>query len=263
MLAFFKYHGAGNDFIFIDGRENLANLNQQQIAFMCNRQKGIGADGLMILLDSKQYDFEMIYYNSDGLEGSMCGNGGRCITSFAWDCGIQKEKYHFLAIDGAHQAKILKHNGFEKTVELKMGDVNKVISKSDHFEIDTGSPHYLKFASEINNINVFEEGRKIRYSDDYKKSGINVNFIEEKGNKLFVRTYERGVENETLACGTGVTAAAIASAFRQNGLYQHFEIETLGGHLQVDFDINTSSYFTNIRLTGPAAFVFKGKIDLK
>ena len=262
MLAFSKYHGAGNDFILIDGRKIHPNLNQKQIAFMCNRQKGIGADGLMILLDSKEYDFEMKYYNSDGLEGSMCGNGGRCITSFSWDCGIQKENYHFLAIDGEHQAKILKHAATEKIVELEMGDVNEVISKADHFEMNTGSPHYLKFHSEIKELNVFEEGRKIRYSNEYRENGININFIEEQGNQLFVRTYERGVENETLACGTGVTAAAIASAVRQKGQFQHFEIETLGGKLQIDFDMIDASHFRNIRLTGPATFVFEGKVDL-
>lgn len=261
MLNFFKYHGAGNDFILIDARESIPELSDKQIAFLCNRHKGIGADGLMLLKKSKDYDFEMKYYNSDGNEGTMCGNGGRCIISFAYDIGISKSNFSFIAIDGPHKASILENNGFEKIVELEMIDVSSISNEED-FIIDTGSPHHLNFKSEIESLNVFEEGRKIRYSNKFKEEGINVNFIEENENKLFVRTYERGVENETLACGTGVTASAIASSIRQGFKYTEFFIKTLGGDLKVQFDVEPSGKFTNVKLTGPAMFVFKGEIDL-
>jgi diaminopimelate epimerase len=215
----------------------------------------------MLLQDSKNYDFEMKYYNSDGNESTMCGNGGRCIVSFAYDIGIKKSEFHFIAIDGPHSARILDYKIKEKTVELGMIDVSS-ISNEDDFIIDTGSPHHLNFSKEIKELNVFEEGKKIRYSDKFKEEGINVNFIEEQENKLFVRTYERGVENETLACGTGVTASAIASSIRQGFKYQEFFIKTLGGDLKVKFDIEPSGKFTNVKLTGPATFVFKGEIDI-
>lgn len=262
MLKFYKYHGAGNDFILIDMRENPVNLNQECIAFLCHRQKGIGADGLMLLQGSDRFDFEMKYYNSDGNESTMCGNGGRCITSFAYDRGITKSNYTFKAIDGLHDAKILDINNQEKTIELHMIDVNSILKKDNHMEINTGSPHHLNFVDDCKNINVFEEGQKIRYSKDFASNGINVNFIEEHGQKLFVRTYERGVENETLACGTGVTAAAIASAIRQNFKYNCFEIQTLGGQLKVEFKIQSKENFTQIKLTGPAKFVYEGEIEL-
>jgi diaminopimelate epimerase len=262
MLKFYKYHGAGNDFILINAIKEKIQLSNESVAFLCNRHMGIGADGLMLLLPSEKHDFEMKYYNSDGKEGSMCGNGGRCIVSFAYDMGIQKEEYCFWASDGKHHAKILQIENNEKTIDLQMIDVDKVISKDDHTEIDTGSPHHLNFVEDAKMINVFEEGRKIRYSSDFKEEGINVNFIEEQENKLFVRTYERGVENETLACGTGVTASAIASSIRQNLKYNTFNIQTPGGKLKVEFEIKSPTQFTNIRLTGPATFVFKGEIEL-
>ena len=263
MLAFYKYHGAGNDFILIDGRKNPVQLSQPQIAFMCNRQKGIGADGLMLFKDSKNYDFEMKYYNSNGNEGSMCGNGGRCIVSFAYDLGIKKTEYQFMAIDGLHHSRILNSSILERTIELDMIDVDSISIENDTiYIIDTGSPHYLIFVENIKEIKVFDEGKKIRRSDRFKAEGINVNFIEEKGNQLFVRTYERGVENETLACGTGVTAAAIASSIRQNLKYREFNIETLGGNLKVCFDIQSPYHFTNVKLTGPTSFVYQGEIDI-
>ncbi len=262
MLKFYKYHGAGNDFILINAIEHKVALSTKSIALLCDRHKGIGADGFMLLLPSAQYDFEMKYYNSNGKEGTMCGNGGRCISSFAYDMGIQKEAYCFRAIDGKHRARILDIKSTEKIIELQMMDVDSIKNREDHLEINTGSPHHLNFVNNAKKLNVFEEGRKIRYSTDFKEEGINVNFIEEQENELFVRTYERGVENETLACGTGVTAAAIASSIRQAYKYNSFHIETLGGSLKVEFNIESAQRFTNIRLTGPATFVFKGEIDL-
>lgn len=261
MLKFYKYHGAGNDFILFDTRESVIDLKTNEIAFLCDRHKGIGADGLMLLQYSKDLDFEMKYYNSDGIESTMCGNGGRCIVSFAFDVGVQKTEYHFKAIDGLHHARVLKLSRNEKIIELGMIDVDSIINGED-FIINTGSPHHLNFFADIKKINIFEEGQKIRYSDKFKKEGINVNFIEEQENELFVRTYERGVENETLACGTGVTAAAIASSIRQNLKYNEFQIKTLGGELHVKFDINSPTHFTNIKLTGPAKFVYQGEIEI-
>lgn len=261
MLRFYKYHGAGNDFILLDERNTRINLNNQEIAFLCDRHKGIGADGLMRLIESSEYDFEMKYYNSDGKEGTMCGNGGRCIVSFAFDIGIQKSDYQFIAIDGLHQAKILQLDRNEKIIELNMINVDQIIN-NENFVINTGSPHHLNFLTNIDQINVLEEGSKIRYSDHFKKEGINVNFIEERENELFVRTYERGVENETLACGTGVTAAAIGSAIRQKLKYNEFNIKTLGGDLKVSFDIQSENHFTHIKLTGPTSFVYQGEIEL-
>ncbi len=261
-MTFYKYHGAGNDFIVLNCMETPVELSQQQIAQLCHRQKGIGADGLMMLLPSQNHDFEMRYFNSDGNEGSMCGNGGRCIISFAHDMGIVKNHYEFMAVDGLHSGKILAHSGFEKTIELKMADVLVPQKNLNNFQIDTGSPHFVSFFDQIEQVDMVNEGRKIRYSPEFQEKGINVNFVVENGNQLFVRTYERGVENETLACGTGVTASAIASAIRQLLQYKSFDIKTLGGELNVRFETTDGIHFTQVFLTGPAAFVFQGQIEI-
>jgi len=262
MTKFYKYHGAGNDFILINNLNHRTALNTQQIQFLCDRHRGIGADGLMMLLASSSHDFEMKYFNSDGREGSMCGNGGRCIIAFAYDMGLVRDTYHFTAIDGLHSGRILKNGDPEKLVELKMADVHDVRNDDEHFFIDTGSPHDLNFLQDVQDIDVFQEGKKIRYSDFYKEVGVNVNFIEEHEDKLIVRTYERGVENETLACGTGVTAAAIGSGIRQNLRIKNFDIETLGGKLNVRFQTANGKDFTKIYLTGPTRMVFAGDIIL-
>ncbi len=260
MIPFYKYHGAGNDFILLNCLEKPIHLSKTQIEQLCDRHKGIGADGLMYLLPSEKYDFEMKYFNSDGGEGTMCGNGGRCIISFAFDMGFKKDSYSFLAIDGSHKGRILNKSHQEKIIELQMNNVE--IEKGDIKLIDTGSPHYLKFVDEVESMDVFAEGKSIRNSASFIKEGVNVNFIREDGNNLFVRTYERGVEDETLACGTGVTAAAIASSIRQGLQFKKFDIQTLGGELKVSFDSLDSRNFTNVMLTGPAAFVFKGSINI-
>lgn len=262
MIHFYKYHGTGNDFVIINMTRNSYSLSTEQIAFLCNRHKGIGADGLMMLMASEDYDFRMKYYNSDGKEGSMCGNGGRCMLAFAHDMGIIKDQYRFIAVDGEHEGRILKEGATEKLVELKMSDVNHVKALHDNFEINTGSPHYLDFRGEVEKLNVLEEGKSIRYSNTYKREGINVNFVEQKENQLFVRTYERGVENETLACGTGATAAAIAASIRQNLNHKNFDIKVLGGQLNVKFQTEDGNYFHSIYLTGPAVFVFEGAINI-
>jgi len=262
MIQFYKYHGAGNDFIMLNLLEERLIFSQEKIEQLCDRHKGIGADGLMLLMSSEDSDFEMKYYNSNGREGTMCGNGGRCIVSFAYDMGIVQDDYHFRAVDGLHKAYILEINGKIKKVKLQMIDVDEVATINGKMVIDTGSPHYLDFREKVADVNVFEEGRNIRYSDSFSENGVNVNFIEFNDNELFVRTYERGVENETLACGTGVTAAAIATSILQKMKFKDFDIKTQGGNLNVSFDTADGQKFTNIYLSGPAEFVYTGAIDI-
>lgn len=262
MEHFYKYHGAGNDFILFNFMEHQVELSQEQIAFLCDRNKGIGADGLMMLLPSFEYDFIMKYYNSDGKEGSMCGNGGRCILSFAYDMGIKREEYQFVAPDGVHEGRILQKNKIEKIVELKIRDVSNIQVRKSSIEMDTGSPHHIKLVEDVNEIDVVKEGRRIRNSRKYSEEGINVNFLQYHQQELFVRTYERGVENETLACGTGVTAAAIAASILQDIKYNSFHIKTLGGELQVRFKTNNGKDFHHVFLTGPAKYVFEGHIEI-
>jgi diaminopimelate epimerase len=259
-IKFYKYQGAGNDFILIDNREKMANgITTQDIKKMCDRHFGIGADGLMLLNTKEGFDFEMVYFNSDGKEGSMCGNGGRCIVQFASEMGIKKNDYVFSATDGTHAAEI----NLNKQISLKMNDVNGVDYSLDHFVLDTGSPHYVKFVSNIEDINVVSDGRKIRNSREFEKKGINVNFVETLDeDHIFVRTYERGVEDETLSCGTGVTASALMAAHNDNG-FNHVDVKTKGGNLSVEYDKISDSEFKNIWLSGPATFVFSGEYEIK
>jgi len=260
-ISFSKYQGTGNDFVIIDNRQNNIVLTTEQIAFICNRKKGIGADGLMLLGNKEGYDFEMIYYNANGLEGSMCGNGGRCLTQFAYDIGLNKKQYSFIAIDGPHEATI-NEDGW---VYLKMSDVTAVEKNIDNeipfFVLNTGSPHYIEMVDSINSVDVFGLGQMIRFNDRFKSEGINVNFVEQQDDKIFVRTYERGVENETLSCGTGVTAAALISGIEKLG-EQTIQIETLGGKLAVRFNNKGDQVFDNIWLMGPGTFVFSGSITV-
>jgi diaminopimelate epimerase len=258
-IVFSKYQGTGNDFIIIDNRDgNLAELDTQSIKKLCHRRFGIGADGLIILATKEGYDFEMIYYNADGNQSSMCGNGGRCIVRFAYDLGIHKSTYHFLAVDGAHEAEIDTDN----MVRLKMNNVNKVEEHSSYTLLNTGSPHFIKYSNDVRKIDVQKEGHEIRYSDTFGKEGVNVNFVENTGQySIFVRTYERGVEAETLSCGTGVTAAALVSAHNERGFNQ-VEVKTMGGNLSVEFNKNGDESFSDIYLCGPATFVFKGSIKI-
>lgn len=260
-MHFYKYQGAGNDFILIDGREIIPELNAQQIKAICDRNFGVGADGLMYLLKNDQFDFEMKYFNSNGIEGSMCGNGGRCIVSFAFDRGIEQPGFRFLASDGEHLAEILKSKENFKLIKLQMQDVTDIKDIDDHLVLDTGSPHHLTFCNSIAKKNVAAAGKAIRYSKKFKDNGINANFIEQNGNHLFVRTYERGVENETLACGTGVTAAAIGAYLNSPNKFNTYQIQTLGGILKVSFQENNQC-FTNIFLEGPAEYVFEGSIQV-
>jgi diaminopimelate epimerase len=258
-IEFYKYQGTGNDFVILDNRQNeIKDLSHKQIEKLCDRRFGIGADGLMLLTLKDGFDFEMIYYNADGNESSMCGNGGRCLVKFAYDLGIHKSIYKFLAIDGEHEAEI-DTNGI---VRLKMQNVNAVEEHATHSILNTGSPHFVKYAVNVDAIDVVESGKSIRYSKAFEKEGININFVEKiDDNTIFVRTYERGVEDETLSCGTGVTAAALVSAHNENG-YNQIKVKTLGGNLSVEFEKHDTHSFNNIWLCGAAIFVYKGIIEI-
>ncbi len=258
-IHFYKYQGTGNDFIILDNREGrYSRLDTRAVHFLCDRKFGIGADGLMLLNKHDEYDFQMIYFNADGKEGSMCGNGGRCLVKFAYDSGIKKTEYHFIATDGPHIAEI----DLKGLVRLKMKDVSGIKDNADHFILNTGSPHYVHFVQQLEALNVKMEGSKIRYSDDFAQEGINVNFVEMiDDHTIFVRTYERGVEDETLSCGTGVTAAALVAAHNENS-FNEIDVQTPGGRLSVEFEVSDKKDYSNIWLCGPAEFVFKGEIAL-
>ncbi len=256
-LSFFKYQGTGNDFILLDNRAGQINLTSDQIALLCDRRFGIGADGLMLLEVENGFDFRMVYFNSDGAQSTMCGNGGRCIVAFARKLGIVDTTATFVAIDGPHQAEI--HD--DGRVSLQMKDVDNIDFFSDHFQLDTGSPHYVVRAEDVKHLDVFQLGRSIRNEAKFQPLGINVNFMQEEEDHLFVRTYERGVEAETLSCGTGVTAAAIAAAGKQTGAF-HRRVLTPGGMLEVFFNKNTPSSAKDIILKGPAELVFSGSVSL-
>ncbi len=259
-IQFVKYQGAGNDFILLNNLDgSYDSLSMQTIIAICDRKFGVGADGLIKLNASKTVDFYCDYYNSDGTQ-SFCGNGARCIVTFAKEIGIVKENYVFDAIDGIHEAH------FEnELVNLKMNDVSSIKeiasdSMAIGFELNTGSPHFIRFCTNLDTILVKEEGQKIRYSEAYKKEGINVNFISTETNDLFsIRTYERGVEDETLACGTGITAAALVLA-KKNNIYGKQEIKALTSkdELLVRFNRLENDSFSDIRLIGPAVKVFEG-----
>lgn len=256
-MTFYKYQGTGNDFIIFDNRDGKIALITQQVNHLCNRKFGIGADGLMLLNQKEGYDFEMIYYNADGNESSMCGNGGRCLTQFAYDMGIKKSTFKFIAIDGDHEATFS-----DSWVNLKMKNVASITQNNGDFVLNTGSPHLVHPTNDVMDFDVYKMGHEIRYSDEFKAEGINVNFVETiDEDKIIVRTYERGVENETLSCGTGVTASALIFAHNENG-FNRIEVKTLGGNLAVEFDKLGDQRFENIWLCGPATYVFKGDIDL-
>lgn len=257
-IPFTKYQGTGNDFVIIDNRveKYLTRKDSDQIKDICDRKFGVGADGLILLQNKQGYDFEMVYFNSDGQESSMCGNGGRCIAAFAKQIGVIENQCYFLAIDGPHEAKVIE-NGW---VELKMGDVPEIEVGSDYFVLNTGSPHYVVFVEDLDDIDVVETGQLIRYSDRFRKEGINVNFVEKGKNQLLIGTYERGVEDETLSCGTGVTAAALSFAKDSHITDNEVFVKAKGGDLSVRFQQNSAEGFENIWLCGKATKVFKGII---
>ena len=261
-LQFFKYQGAGNDFILVDDRSAVFDVsNQELIEQLCDRRFGIGADGLMLLRSSEAYDFTMLYFNADGREGSMCGNGGRCIVAFANDLGLIKEQTVFDAVDGQHDATI-SNTRDAYWVSLGMIPVNQIEKIGQDGFLDTGSPHYVRHVEDLTGMDVFQEGKKIRNNERFQLVGTNVNFISVNQDKsLSIRTYERGVEDETLACGTGVTAAAIYAKYVGLLDQTHINVHALGGDLKVSFNENNGCY-SNVRLEGPAKFVFKGEINV-
>lgn len=258
MIKFYKYQGAGNDFIIIDNRPLLAKLGETEIAALCHRRLGIGADGLILLQNHASLHFEMIYYNSNGLPSTMCGNGGRCIAAFAADIGIDAKNnpLTFMAIDGYHEAVLEQSikNGYQ--VNLKMQDVKEVVLRDTYCILNTGSPHFVVKIDDIDLIDIIKQAHAIRYAEQFKEKGINVNFIQQINTDLKVRTYERGVEDETWSCGTGVVASAITS-YLFTGIIPS-NIYTKGGVLNVSFKTENKEVFTDIHLTGPAIKVFEG-----
>lgn len=254
-LEFEKYHGAGNDFVMIDDRDlNFPAGNEVLIRRICDRRFGVGADGLILLQKHPSFDFKMVYFNADGKAGSMCGNGGRCVAAFAKSLGIIDHVTHFMASDGAHEAIFTPSQ-----ISLKMQDVTEVEKIGTNYYLNTGSPHYVCFVEDVEKLDVLKEGRKIRYNKRFAKPGTNVNFVEITKTGLKVRTYERGVEDETLSCGTGVTAAALVACIK--GIKRNakqFVVLTKGGKLKVSFTSLANNSFSNIWLHGPAAFVYKG-----
>lgn len=255
-FVFFKYQGTGNDFIIFDDRNNSFPKDEQIIVHLCDRKFGIGSDGLILIQSSADNDFHMEFYNPDASQ-SFCGNGSRCAVAFAYRLGIIEKTCTFSAIDGTHKAEVISADH----IEVSMKDVNDITHHENDFILDTGSPHFVRFTKDLMADDILEIGREIRYSTDFKKEGINVNLVELlKDNSIQCATYERGVENETLSCGTGVTAMAIATN-------HHLKIEspitvlTKGGELDVSFE-KYGEHYNTIRLKGPAEFVFKGEISI-
>lgn len=257
--TFYKYQGTGNDFVILDNRqETFPKDDTRLIEFLCDRRFGIGADGLMLLENDQTTDFKMVYYNSDGNQSSMCGNGGRCLVAFAKKIDIIKDSTTFMAIDGLHHATI-NENGI---VSLQMKDVDEVQQHDTHVFLNTGSPHHVQLVEDLHIFDVRNEGSRIRYGNLYGEVGSNINFVAQTDeNKFALRTYERGVEDETLSCGTGATAVAIAmkSIGKTNSSVIQLQVE--GGELEVSFN-EKNGFFTEVFLKGPAKFVFKGTISV-
>lgn len=268
-LHVYKYQGAGNDFVILDNRSGAVNLTPKEINRLCDRRFGIGADGLMTLCSSDRADFEMHYYNSDGPEGTMCGNGGRCLVAFAALMGF--ERFEFVACDGPHSAELLSRQGDKCIVRLKMRDVEPPVRFEDGWHLETGSTHFVQWVDNLASFDVAGEGKRLRWDPRFPR-GANVNFVEPAADRLYIRTYERGVEAETWACGTGATASALASYAHgekcfvrsvENGAERiKFVVQALGGLLSVDFIAGEDGSFHDVWLTGPATRVFETDIDL-
>lgn len=257
LLNFYKYQGTGNDFVMIDNRsEFFPKDDLALVSFLCDRRFGIGADGLILLESDRDTDFRMVYYNSDGRQGTMCGNGGRCIVAFAHHLGVVDQNASFMAVDGLHKATIA-----DGIVSLEMQEVREIREKSNSLFLNTGSPHHVQLVDRLKDFDVRREGAKLRYGL-YGEQGSNINFVNQTSEDTFhVRTYERGVEDETFSCGTGVTAVALAMYHTGRTNKDFVKIVTPGGHLQVKFR-NSENGYDQIWLTGPAQLVFKGEIDV-
>ncbi|NIJ52061.1 diaminopimelate epimerase [Dyadobacter arcticus] len=257
-ITFYKYQGTGNDFVMIDDRSQTFPVSKSLIASICHRRFGIGSDGLILLQNAEGYDFKMVYFNADGGEGSMCGNGGRCVARFASDLGLFSGMAKFIAVDGEHEATVSN-----EVIELKMTGVTDVQQYEDYDFINTGSPHYITYVDQVEDVDVVNIGSEIRYGSVYgPQGGTNANFVEViEENHLSVRTYERGVEDETFSCGTGVTACALSASIR-NGWSSPITVETIGGTLEVAFAQTAEGEFGDIILKGPAVRVFEGSLDI-
>jgi diaminopimelate epimerase len=256
-IVFNKYQGAGNDFVIIDNRNGNFNTEDSVlINRLCDRRFGIGADGLILICASTNYDFEMKYFNSDGLEGSMCGNGGRCSADFAIKSGIAGKKLSFKAVDGVHKAF-----AEEGIIRLQMNDVKNPQLVNGFYSLSTGSPHYVIFRKDVKGMDVNTEGKKFRWAEEFAPGGTNVNFVEVQNGEIFVRTFERGVEEETLSCGTGVTASAISTVLSGHLDTKTVRVKTLGGNLSVSFNVSGNN-ISEIWLSGPATFVYEGKVEV-
>ena len=256
IIPFYKYQGTGNDFVIIHDEDANISLTEEKIVQITDRKFGVGSDGIILIRPHKDFDFEMIFYNPDASQ-SFCGNGSRCAVLFAFHMGIAGKQVHFLSTDGPHKAKISK----DSNVELQMTDsiVVDVLGENSFF-VDTGSPHFVSFNESIDGLDLISSALKIRNLPKYKDGGVNVNFVETRSQDIKIRTYERGVENETLSCGTGVTACALVHAINKNLQSEEIAVETKGGSLSVCFTKQNNT-FTNVWLKGPAAYVFKGEID--
>lgn len=255
---FFKYQGTGNDFVMIDDRsQTFPASDQALVERICHRRFGVGADGLILLQNDPEYDFRMVYFNADGAEGSMCGNGGRCIVRFAHDLGLFEKETRFRAVDGEHIAVVT-----DEEIFLKMSNVSGIADRDGLTFLNTGSPHVVRFADDLESLDVVAEGRAIRYDSRFQPGGTNVNFAQVIDDKtVFVRTYERGVEDETYSCGTGVTAVALVAS-QQLGMAEPISVRTLGGNLRVSFQSAGEGQFETIYLIGPAKRVFTGLITV-
>ena len=256
-LTFYKYQGTGNDFVLVDNRKHtFPAADEAFVKHLCDRRKGIGADGLILLQDHPDYDFEMVYFNADGRLGSMCGNGARCTVRFARHIGVIEDVACFLAADGEHQASVER-----ELIQLKMNDVQGIEQIGEDYFLNTGSPHYVRFVEDVQALDVVKEGRAIRYNDRFREVGTNVNFVQRLSeDEIFVRTYERGVEDETQSCGTGVTACALIAGLA--GMKRPLKVKTLGGDLEVAFKRDGDG-FKYIYLIGPAKQVFTGVVPLE
>ena len=254
-LRFSKYHGAGNDFVMLDAINFPVSLSDEEVMRICDRRTGVGADGLIMVLPSEKYDFKMKYYNCDGHESTFCGNGGRCIAAFAVEQGLVPQHIEYEAIDGIHKALVTKESDNEFMVSLTMRDIESYDIDDNRLIINTGSPHYVTRVKNLNNFDVRKHGAEIRHDKKISSDGVNVDFMEMIDNQIHIRTFERGVEDETLACGTGVTASAIAASLWFGG--NNIDINTRIAKLNVRFEKSGNS-IRNIVLSGPATHVFDG-----
>jgi len=259
IIRFSKYQGTGNDFILIDNRSVAWRPTGRQVAFLCDRHFGIGADGLMLLSEKPGVDFGMTYYNSDGRESTMCGNGGRCMTAFAFSRGIAGRKMHFLACDGEHDSEVIAPPP-SAIYRVKLKDTLVEAVYKDGYFLNTGSPHFVRFVENARETDVFNTGRTLRQDARFAPGGANIDFVELQGKELFVRTYEWGVENEKLSCGTGVTAAVITAATLDPGHASRYRVHTPGGDSEVCFT-RAGDRFTDIWLEGEAKMVFEGEME--